>query len=513
MKRVVAILLCCFVLSISSIAQSDCPTLVNFALSSTSEFCAETGRNQACFGHVNLSAEGQPDASNFEFIEVGDIVDVAAIRTLRLSTLDSTAGNWGVVLMKVQANLPNSAPGQNVTFMLFGDTELRNAANSVEDQNPPTLTATISSSINANVRVGPNSTMAVLASIPNGVAVTATGISSNSEWLRIILPDSAVEQQGWISRQLVIPDGDTSTLNVIEPGQPQFGPMQAFYLTTGIGQPSCDEAPENGLLVQTPKGVGEINLLVNEVEISMGSTVFLTAERNEDSDREDGVNVRSMKVKTIEGTAITRVNGKTRVATGGSQFEVMYDDDGGIEDVMETVRLTEDEIDDLPYENLERELDDYEEISDEELDILDEYDELFDLVDIDDTDELLDYLDEFGDDDLFEFLDEELDIEYFDGDMAEFFEEELDFDLEGFDDEDDDFDGEGDDDNFDDDDFDDDDEFEDGDFDDEGFEDEFFDDEFDEGFDEEFFDEEFDDEDFDDGGDDDDFGDDDDDFE
>jgi|GEM_PF-1379291 len=512
MKKSLPFIICylVFAISFTSIAQATCPALVDFALQSTDEFCSETGRNQACFGHVNLTAEGQPDAVNFEFIEVGDIVDVASIRTLRLSTLDSSAGAWGVVLMRIQANLPNSTPGQNVTFMLFGDTELRNAATSIEDQNPPTLEAQVSSSIDANVRVGPNTTMAVLASIPNGTTVTATGISPNGEWVRILLPTSNNDQTGWISRQLLIPSDDTSTLNVIQPGQPQFGPMQAFYLSTGIGQPSCNEAPENGLLVQTPKGVGEINLLVNEVEISMGSTVFLTATRDEDDD-EDGINVNSMEIKTIEGTAITRINGRTQVATGGSQFEVIYDDEGFIEEVSQTERLEFDEIDELPFENLDREIDDeeYEEISDEELEILEEYGELFDVVDIDDTDELLDYIDEFGDDDLIEYLQEELDIEYFDGETAEFFEEELDFDIEGFEDDEDfdefdefdeDFDGDEFDEDFDefdefDENFDEFDEF------DENF-DEFdeFDEDFEEDFDEDFEDDEdFDDED--DGGD------------
>lgn len=419
-------------ITITSFAQSDCPAIIQFALNSTDEFCKDTGRNEACFGHVNLTAEAQPDADAFDFVEVGDIVNVATIRSLRLSTLDTSAGAWGVVLMRVQANLPDSLPGQNVTFMLFGDTEIRNAATSVADQNAPTVDAQIASSLNANVRVGPNSTMAVLASIPNGTQVVANGQSPNSEWIRIIIPDTETDQLGWISSQLVITSSDFTSLNVIEPGQPQFGPMQAFYLSTGIGAPACNELPDNGLLVQTPKGVGEINLLVNEVEISMGSTVFLSAPRDDDDDDDENINVNSMKVKTIEGAAIVNINGDATVAVGGSQFEVMYDDEGEIEEVSKTESLNFEELDDLPYEILEREFEFPEELTEEELDILENYDEVFDLVDIDETDELLDYLDEFGDDNLIEFLQDELDIDSFDGEMSEFFEDELGVDIEGF---------------------------------------------------------------------------------
>jgi hypothetical protein len=282
-------LLLAFSVGFATMAQSDCPSLIEFALQSTDELCADTGRNQACFGHVDLSIEAQPDAVNFEFVDVGDIVDVASIQNLRLSTLDTSAGAWGVVLMRVQANLPNSIPGQNVTFMLFGDTEIRNNATSVAEQNIPTLDAQISSSINANIRVGPDSAMAVLDSIPNGTNVIANGNSQNNQWVRIEIPNNDLGQYGWVSKQLIATSGDFSTLNVISPDQPEYGPMQAFYLSTGIGAPACNEMPENGLLVQTPEGVGEINLLVNEVEISMGSTVFLSAPRNDDNSDDENM--------------------------------------------------------------------------------------------------------------------------------------------------------------------------------------------------------------------------------
>ena len=435
MKRILLFLVLLFAtsLTLTSIAQFDCPTLVEAALTSTDTFCLDTGRNQACFGNINLSAEAQPDAGDFKFVEVGDIVDVAAIRSLRLSALDTSAGAWGVVLMRVQANLPDSTPGQNVTFMLFGDTEIRNVATSVAEQNLVTLDAQISSSGNANVRVGPNSTMTVRTAIANGTNVVANGISPDNQWIRIVIPNSESSQFGWISKQLLRTSGDFNILKVVESSEPQFGPMQAFYLSTGIGEPACNEMPENGLLIQTPKGLGEINLLVNEVEISMGSTVFLSAPRNESVGNNVPINVDSMQVKTIEGAAIARINDATAVALGGSQFEVMYDDVGAIKEIGELVRLEVEEIADLPYGLLERAIELKEPLTDEELDIIDQYDKVFDFVDIEDTDELLDFLEESGGDNLIEFLQNDLGIESFDADMAEFFEGELDISIESLD--------------------------------------------------------------------------------
>jgi hypothetical protein len=49
--------------------------------------------------------------------------------------------------------------------------------------------------------------------------------------------------------------------------------MQAFTFRTGIGQPSCDEAPDV-LVVQGPDNV-QVSITANGVDIQIGSTIFL----------------------------------------------------------------------------------------------------------------------------------------------------------------------------------------------------------------------------------------------
>src|SRR5690349_1441791 len=117
------ILLCVGVI----LADDACPTIVETALDAVDELCQDAGRNQACYGNVSLTAEPQPGVSNFTFERDGDIVDVADISTLKLEPMDAEAGVWGLVLMQLQADIPDSLPGQNVTFLLFGDVELENA--------------------------------------------------------------------------------------------------------------------------------------------------------------------------------------------------------------------------------------------------------------------------------------------------------------------------------------------------------------------------------------------------
>jgi hypothetical protein len=54
--------------------------------------------------------------------------------------------------------------------------------------------------------------------------------------------------------------------------------MQAFYFQSNMNDAPCEEAPESGLLVQTPDGVAQIRLLVNEVYVQLHSTAFLQAQ-------------------------------------------------------------------------------------------------------------------------------------------------------------------------------------------------------------------------------------------
>ncbi|MEP6988757.1 MAG: hypothetical protein ABI970_24360 [Chloroflexota bacterium] len=205
---------------------NSCPEIVSKALSEADAACKQTGRNQACYGNFNLQATGQPGAENFSFNEVGDIVNIADVQSLKLSPMNVDKGQWGVALMKLQVNIPNTLPGQNVTFLLFGDVEITNAVN--------------------------------------------TSISSDKT------------------------------------------PMQAFYLRTGAGDAQCAEAPESGLLVQTPKGVGEVAFNVNGVDVQMGSTVFFQTTATNDG----------MTVSTLEGAAYVTSKKNTQVIVPGTWAKV-----------------------------------------------------------------------------------------------------------------------------------------------------------------------------------------------
>jgi hypothetical protein len=130
--------------------------------------------------------------------------------------------------MRLQANIPATLPGQNVTFLLFGDVEITNMAPS----------------------------------------------------------ENAAD----------------------------YTPMQAFLLKTGLRDAPCEEAPDSGLLVQTPEGVGEVTFNVNGVDVSMGSTVLFRAQPEGD-----------MTVSTLEGSAFVETDQDVLPILAGTRLRVPLD--------------------------------------------------------------------------------------------------------------------------------------------------------------------------------------------
>lgn len=207
--------------------RSTCPEIVERALSAAGNLCEATSRNEICYGNVSLTATAQADVSDFRFETVGDITSVVDLASLRINPLDEALNEWGIALMRLQANLPDTVPGQNVTFVLFGDVELVNNVSTEQ--------------------------------IANG----------------------------------------------------EFTPMQSFYLTTGIGDARCREAPESGMLVQTPEGVGEISLVVNEVNVQMGSTVLFQADAQ-----------NNLQLTTLEGAAVVDTEDTAYPVIAGTRFNL-----------------------------------------------------------------------------------------------------------------------------------------------------------------------------------------------
>lgn len=404
--------------SMNQTTGDDCSAIARSALDAVQAVCGDTGRNQVCYGNISIDAEASDSATNFAFEKAGDIADLSDISSLRLKTLDYFSDEWGVALLRVQASLPDDAP-QNVTMLLFGNVNIANDGVG-ELVNLPVATTTAS-----NVRLSPSSNGPVLGSVTASAELVANGRITNGigeEWIRVQF-DRGPGGVGWVWGNLITTAGDRNTLVELESQNARpYGPMQAFTFTSGQDDRPCTTAPDSGILIQTPAGVGEINFLINEVDIRVGSTVFLQNVPN-----------RNMAIRTLEGRVLTTVDSVTRLVPQGSQINIPVDENGSVSGPLGMPEPYDlDELDELDLA-----LD--EDFFEEDIDIefpLDEafMDEFNDYFNDGEYDALFDLLleDEFSDDfDIFfdALLNGDLEADEFDIFVEDYFEEEFEDEL------------------------------------------------------------------------------------
>jgi hypothetical protein len=210
-----------------------------------------------------MTAEFRPEITDVLLSTPGDMTEIYNVNRVQLFPLDIDSEEWGLALMRVQANLPDALPGQNVLFLLFGDVELS--------------------------------------------------------------PEPSLQLASRYS-------------NVSTP------PVNAFRLRSGVGAPQCDTVPPDGVLIQTPHGVGRVELTINGVDLSLGSTVYFTAQ-------ESGY----LTVTTLEGSALVTTEDGESLALAGSQVQVPLDEDlqpAAPPMMPEAYEIAA--LEDLPVEALER---------------------------------------------------------------------------------------------------------------------------------------------------------------
>ncbi len=194
----------------------SCPALVETALAVAGEACAGLERNTACYGHSLVEATFSEGSDDLVFSAPSDRVGLADLNSLTTAPLDGEANTWGIALLHLQANLPETLPGQAVTLLLMGDATLHN--------------------------------------------------------------DTPAEAEG--------------------------SPMRAFTFSGGLSQPACAEAP-NSLVIHSPAGE-EVSLVVNDMALTLGSTVVLS----------------SAETQTAPVLVLTLLQGHAQATVGGEIIEL-----------------------------------------------------------------------------------------------------------------------------------------------------------------------------------------------
>ncbi|MEL6307110.1 MAG: SH3 domain-containing protein [Chloroflexota bacterium] len=254
--------------AVVSAQMAQCAPLILESFEEIGDYCAQLGRNQVCYGHDLVDAEFNIDTPP-EFDTPSDRADVIDLSVLNLQALDLESEEWGIALFNVQADLPETIPGQNVSILAIGNMRVENA---VSEEEAHTLDSEIriEAIVNSNLRDEPDAGSAVMDGVVAGTELVAYGIDDTGNWLRVQREPTPL----WISREVIETDGDLSSLPVLTGNN--YSAMQAFRLSSGIGRVNCESITE-GVIIQTSENT-ETRLNINGSDIEVGSTVMLTID-------------------------------------------------------------------------------------------------------------------------------------------------------------------------------------------------------------------------------------------
>ncbi|MBZ0288789.1 MAG: hypothetical protein K8I30_14320, partial [Anaerolineae bacterium] len=246
----------------------QCPTLVNKAFESLGQSCDNLDRNNACYGYNRVDATFREAVADDFFTQSGDTTELTPLETIHTYGLDEALERWGIALMRVQANVPNTLPGQAVIFMLLGESAAQNAVKPEDALTPSDLSVDVTAVVDVNLRSGPGLNSNVIDVADGGAILEADALSEGLNWLRVLYDDAPA----WVNRDVVDYPDEIDSLPVIRPESRT--PMQAFYFTTKIDRADCTQAPDT-LLIQGPQQM-KIDLEANQASIRIGSTILLS---------------------------------------------------------------------------------------------------------------------------------------------------------------------------------------------------------------------------------------------
>jgi hypothetical protein len=296
--------------------QADCPTIVQNAINTIGSACTKIGRNSLCYGNSTIQAQFQPGAGNPSFQKSGDVVDVSQVKQFTLGGMDAV-GNWGMAEMKIQADLPNTDPTKAVTFIFFGNVQLTDA---VSDANATAiaLSPTALPAQQTQVAVATNqqaTKVAATATKLAGIENTATARALTPTPTGTILAAKATQVAATATKLASLIGTATAARSGAQPGAAEglYSGLQAFYFQSKDSAP-CDQAPHDGVLIQSPKGFQRVTLSIDGATVSLGSTIYVTAQPS-----------GFLTVNTLQGSAQVTVAGQSQTAGVGLAVQVPLD--------------------------------------------------------------------------------------------------------------------------------------------------------------------------------------------
>jgi len=297
-------------------APIKCSQVIPQAVKNLSASCHDLSPDQVCYGNKSLTVQFLDSATATvtpaPFQQVGDVAAISSLKSITTAPLNLKTGEWGLAVLKMKASVPGTTTGQAVTFVLYGDTTVTGL--SAPDPNIPTPTPYTCSGVTnratyLRTQPDPNAQKVVL--VPANATINATGRLFQNTWITADYQG----QSGWLLMGNNIKlSCDVNSLNGAGADTPALlSGSGAFYFTTGVSaQAECQDVPSAGLLIQSESPGGQkVMFRANGADITIGSTVLLTANRND-----------KMTMYVYEGQGWMRSDGMEQTSKSGQKMSV-----------------------------------------------------------------------------------------------------------------------------------------------------------------------------------------------
>jgi hypothetical protein len=301
--------------------RGTCSSLVERALQAVGNSCSSLDNNSACYGYNQVDSTFYSEVDPGYFSSVSDQTELTQLQTIQTAPFDIGNDQWGIAVMNVQANVPNSLPGAAVTFLLIGDSTIENEVDP-EAAFVPGEPVSILTADETIARSLPQVNANVVDTLTSGTELLADALDESGEWVRVL----AADRDAWV--EIAHLDGADALSDLPVFTATSQSPMQSFYFSTGLGAPTCSEAPDV-VTVRSPENL-RVNLTVNGAEIGIGSTISFKT----DSEGRAVIVVQEGSMILPDG----------RVVETGETVEVILNEDGEIESFEEIRPATEEEL-------------------------------------------------------------------------------------------------------------------------------------------------------------------------
>ena len=193
-------------LSFLSVTAQDlaCGEIVEDALWSIRQNCADLARDSLCYSHPSLDATFADESDAVDFSTPSHRAPLATLSRVKAKGLDLGSAHWGVALMNLGANFPQTYEGPGIIVLLAGDAEVINEVDpaNVMEIGEPLSTAAL---VNTRRYKNPGVIPAAVGGLSADEILLVDAYDNTGDWLRVVTDGSV----SWVrERRRGAPAGD-----------------------------------------------------------------------------------------------------------------------------------------------------------------------------------------------------------------------------------------------------------------------------------------------------------------